>query len=414
MGATGHLYTDLIFYLLIIGLLFIPKKQYERIRFSHLVILLIVARLSFYTFKIATGRVLYDFDTTYYFEYGKMFLSGIYPQMEYPTGALLLFSLLSWPAKNVEVFRLLFPLLQLPFTLLISWILYSFGKRYNNTYASTLFIIIFALSPATNWLWFHRYDDIAISLFLLSLYYLPLNNIKGTLATTLGFTIKWVPIFSWPAHLILWLKQRAYQKVLMSITLGLVLIVALLLPFYLTDKETFTHTYKTQLNRSINGESLYYAVEGTLDDDLPPYGYPEEPFFTDTHIFLFTIIVALGWLLYLIFRVSAQNVTLFAALSLILFIVTNKIYSTQYIIWILPIFMITAIMTNQPRNELLRYGIALVLLDMMNFIKTPITPDNWLIFSRLFWYLLIGLLYYALRCEYKKRLKKSPKLTSNR
>lgn len=405
MGATGQLWTDLVIYGIIALALFIPKKRVQKIRFTHLLALLLAARLAFYAFKIATGRVLYDYDNTYYYEYGQAFLGHLYPQMEYPTGALLLFGVLSLPAPDVETFRLLFPLLQLPFTILIIWTINSFGKRYHNTYASTLFIIIFSLSPAANWLWFHRYDDIAASILLAGLLFMQRDSIKGTLALVVGFTVKWVPILALPAHLIHWLKNRDWHKAAISVLLALLIIAALSVPFYLTDKETFTHTYKTQINRTINGESLYYAIEGSQAQDVPPYGYPDKLFFTDELLLPLIILAALGWLIYLTITVDKDNLTVLAALSLIAFIITNKIYSTQYIIWILPIFMIAAIITRQGRTELLLYCFALIALDITNFVKTPITPQHWLAFSRLFWLLLLGLFIYTISNNHRKRFK---------
>jgi uncharacterized membrane protein len=405
MGSLGTLWIDLIVYALLACLLLLPRRFFERLKLRHLIIIILVARLSYYAFKVISGCVLYDYDTTYYYTYGSELFHGNYPQMEYPTGALLLFGALSLPAASVEAFRLIFPLLQMPFTILITVLLYRFGQRYKKAAVAAFFIILYALSPAINWFWFHRYDETVIALILLALYHLDGKRpLLGTFWTAIGTMVKWVPLLLLPAHAIHWLKKRDWRTVWKAAFIGVAVVLVFSLPFLLIDSGKFTHTYKTQMNRTLNGESVYYALEGDAADGVQPYGYPAEAFFTNLSVSIIAIVAMLIWLAYLFFAVDERNKSLYAILTLLLFIITNKIYSTQYIVWILPLLAVGGMMLKLGRNELPLYLGALLLMDVCNFIKTPVTPASWLFFSRFLWALLVGLFVFVLARTIRGRL----------
>lgn len=396
-GAWGYFGYDLIFYGIIAFLLLIPDKYFTKAKLWHLITLLIVVRAGYFFFKLSTGRILFDYDTTYYFNYGRELLAGNYPLMEYPTGALISFGLMSIFTTKIEIFRIIFPIIQLPFGILIILYLNKFGKLLKQNVFTQKISLIYILSPSILWFWFHRYDEFAISFFIISLYYFAINkNIKGTFLSTLGALIKWVPIFSLPSEIILWFKQKKYKLLLQYGGFAILILLILSVPFYVVSPKTFTHTYTNQTSRILNGESSYYSLEGNFANPIPPYGYPKKPFFTNEIILIITIIICILWLLFMIWKVDKSNHIVFSGLTMILFIITNKIFSTQYIVWLIPTLAIIMMYLKKRSIENYILLFVILLLDLTNFIKTPVTPNNWLIFARIFWILIIAIFTYII------------------
>lgn len=397
MGAFKYLWIDLIINIILIILLLFFIKKIEKIKFKYLVILFLLTRLIYYIFKVSSGSVPFDSDTAWYYNYGRLFLGGEYPVMEYPQGALFIFTAISRFAPSIESFRLIFPLFQLPFGLIVIYSINWFGKALRNKKISNGGIAVYALSPSILWFWFYRFDEMAVALLLLSLIFLSANKKEiGSFFAFIGFSVKWFPIVIMPNYWLYCIKKRHYKELTASITIFALLSCLLFLPFYITDREKFIHTYETHLPRNILGESSYFSMESAITGEkIAPYESPDPPkIFTNNVALLMTVIAFLSWFLYVWKTIKKERLVIYSCFTVLLFVVTNRIYSTQYIVWLLPLLIIIAMHLKLKENEIKSYMVLLVLMQLFNFLKSPVPFENWIIFARSFWIIFISIIIF--------------------
>jgi uncharacterized membrane protein len=213
----------------------------------------------------------------------------------------------------------------------------------------------------------------------------------------IGFSVKWFPVIILPNYGLYWLKNRNYKKIFETAAILILLSIILLLPFYISSSEKFLHTYKTHLPRAILGESSYYSIESVITGEkIAPYESPNPPkIFTNNITLIITIIVFLSWFLYVWQTVKKERLAQYSCFTILLFVITNRVYSTQYIVWLLPLLIIIAMHIKLTEKEIKIYFTALVLLQLLNFLKSPVPLQNWVLFARLFWILLISIMIFS-------------------
>jgi hypothetical protein len=149
--------------------------------------------------------------------------------------------------------------------------------------------------------------------------------------------------------------------------------------------------------RTILGESSYFSLESAITgEQIAPYDSPKPPkIFTNNVALIITAIALLSWFFYVWKTVRKENLIVYSCFTIFLFVITNRIYSTQYIVWLLPLFILVAMHLKLTENEIKFYCIALILLQLFNFLKSPVPIENWIIFARLFWVLFISLILFS-------------------
>ena len=97
-------------------------------------------------------------------------------------------------------------------------------------------------------------------------------------------------------------------------------------------------------------------------------------------------LLATSWLIYLAVKVTGKDYAHFSAITVILLVIVNKIYSTQYVVSILPILLIRLIQLP-PRVDLFHITSIAIAIQILNCLKTPALADipYWIIASALFW-----------------------------
>jgi len=92
------------------------------------------------------------------------------------------------------------------------------------------------------------------------------------------------------------------------------------------------------------------------------------------------------WLIYLAATVKEDNLIFLSALTIIFAVIFNKVYSTQFITWLIPATIICA--AQLPSRIRLAYGgLTATALQILNYLKTPMLSDTpwWVIPSLFFW-----------------------------
>jgi Gpi18-like mannosyltransferase len=412
MGAFNFFLYDLVFTLALISVISIlwKKKILEKIELKHLIATLLITKISFLLFKISTNTMVFDADVEWYYLNGSQFISGKIPQMEYPQFALLIFSFNAFLSGGLNNFRIVFPLFQLFFGVVIIAFFYKIALLFKNKIAGITSALVYCFTPSILWFWLFRFDEIAIALCLAAIYFFIKKRYfySGTLCA-LGTATKWFPLFLVPTFFIYFLNERkSASYFIISLFIFLILIFA---PFYFVDSEKFVYTYKDHFNRTILGESLYYSIESIFTGEhIQPYESPKPPmYFKNEAVFLIFIIGFVLWFCYLLRKVNIDNYAQFSALTILLFIILNKIHSVQYIIWGVPLFLFCFITLKLKEKSKFLFFLIIMVLLTFNWLKgLGMRSENWIYVARLFWLIYIGLFCYILIKINKKDITSTP------
>jgi len=310
-------------------------------------------------------------DVWWYFKYANDFYKNrLLPyqdfSMEYPP-----LSLLNWLipslSGNYDNFCQLFLLQNILLTIICLFIVYKLlGKFISNklqciltTICSLGFIILFPILLL-------RIDIFPTILCLLSVYsfikYIEIrNNIFSFLAwcfVCLGTLVKIYPILLAITFFLFHLKYKDFKKLLLYfLVLGIIFLPSLVLIFLPTYNSSNFLAYHSE--RSVQVESLYGSIltfASSISDFQTNIVFGHQSyeiedqygrFFAQislsfTVIFIFILIV---YLIYKLLKINNKNkqirLCIFGiTMSIAIFIITNKVFSLQYIIWILPFFII--------------------------------------------------------------------------
>jgi hypothetical protein len=175
--------------------LYKDRLEFSSVGLWKLILLTVCVRLIYLWQRLQLGEMIVDGDIALFYNYAKKFVGGSYPYMEYPQFALLFFSLGYFlSGEQLVSFRIIFPLMQLPFEALIVTCLYKIGAKFGNIQMATILSVFYAVFPFKMLFWFAGYDVIPTAFFLLALYWLITERyVFSAVVMTLGFFTKWVP-----------------------------------------------------------------------------------------------------------------------------------------------------------------------------------------------------------------------------
>jgi hypothetical protein len=370
-----------------VGLLVLTVKRIRGLGPAWIVAGLIFFRVGYMALRFISGKPLFDQDVALYYKYGSSILRGEPVAAEYPELALLIFSLAALPSRSLMEFRIVFPLMTLPFGCLATYMIYRLGLILSDKETASAFAMIYALSPFTAIFWMFKFDEVAVTFALLGIYFmasgrrLPLGS-----ATALGFLVKWFPILVLPAGIIHYFKSNR-KGVLEVIGAFAASAAPILLLFHYFVKGSWLHAYIFHGSRPINGESLYYLIEYALTGKLiRPSSGANPVYITNDVVLIVASAAVILWLIYLAATVKGDNLIFLSALTIMFAVMFNKVYSTQFIIWLIPAILICA--AQLPSRIRLAYGgLTATALQILNYLKMPMLSDTpwWVIPSLFFW-----------------------------
>jgi uncharacterized membrane protein len=190
-------------------------------------------------------------------------------------------------------------------------------------------MIVFAptmiLAATINW------DLIPIA--LVSLAFLAWSKENATLTgVLLGLAIasKFYPVFLLFGFILLAWKNKSWRPTLNMIVATFTTFLAVNIPFAIANFEGWIHFYTFNFGRSIDFGSFWYALTQiglpTIPDDLLN--------FASTALFLLLLI---GIAILVKRAPHSPNIAQISFLILAAFVVTNKVYSPQYVLWLVPL-----------------------------------------------------------------------------
>jgi uncharacterized membrane protein len=246
--------------------------------------------------------------------------------VEYPvlTGTVMWIFALATPAGENEIrnyYRINIAFLAALF-ILIAVIVYRIRPEF--AYLATL-------APAAIGSLYINWDLWAIISMMLSIYWFDRKKYKHS-AVAIGVSIstKFLPVFLLlPIVLILW-RRNEVKELIRYIAIAVLTFAAINLPVLLTTPEGWLRFYELNFDRGQDWGSLWYALS-SLGVNLG-----NTNFFAILALFVSVLFVSL-----LIF--STKNVLTLSDVSFIvlaLVMIASKVYSPQYILWLVPLAVI--------------------------------------------------------------------------
>jgi hypothetical protein len=204
------------------------------------------------------------------------------------------------------------------------------------------------------------YDAVPAFLLVLSLWvYLYRDQAGGFLVATAGALTKWYPAFALPCYLIHQKKTgTATGTIARECLLAGGLVLAATVPFILLNATGFFNTYTTHIGRTAEVNSLMYY----LDAIGASVGFG-----TVSAVSLLLVLAAELALLYWYYRSpDTRPETLISCIfiAIFVFVLCNKVFSTNYIIWLTP--FLALLLCRTPRHILLFY-----LVQVVMYLETP-------------------------------------------
>lgn len=285
---------------------------------------------------------------------------------EYPPLALLAFLLPALVTRSQLPYNIVFVFEMLLFDLLIMWAIAKIVPRFGLPLKETLLIytlLLLAIGPLV----IIRFDFLPASLVMVSL--LAFGNGKNRTAwatVALGVGAKLYPVLIVPLFAIYHLAKKQYRRLVEGCVAFLAVLVVLVGPWLVIDAAGFWDSMVFyHLGRGLHSESAYgtFLLLGkvmglTQVDTGLSFGswnlfspLADRLAGVSFYITAGLLLVAYGWFAGLLRKRSNRGeqeslvesrLLQFAWLVILVFILTNKVFSAQYLIWLCPLLPMIA------------------------------------------------------------------------
>jgi hypothetical protein len=289
-----------------------------------------------------------DRDTRIYGAEGASLVDGRFPRSEYPPGAVVLFGLESWLHRPVHTAN---AFVMVPFQLAIVGSVWSLRTRFSGWLAAVV-----ALWPMSAYYWEFRFD-LAPTAFLVAGLALALRRrwAWAGLALGLGAAVKWSPALAFAA-LALWCVAAGLRRAAGRLSLGFAAgVLVVYLPFLAWSPSELGAAYSTQSGRPFTGASLWYVPFHALGQTKPlakSYGYAGAPHWANAIAIALQVVAVVATLLVAVrVRRSLRAGVSCAALAPVVFFLTNRIFSPQFLVLLLPAWVVAIALLAESRRE---------------------------------------------------------------
>lgn len=376
------------------GLLLVGARSGGRgIRARDVLLLAVLTRIAYYAMRLAQGALVVDQDVELFFNYGREFASGRYPEMEYPQGALLLFAgeyLLS--GGSLAAFRLVFPLASLLSDLVTLGSLLWLGRRYSVESTSTLLGMFYALSPFTLALWYGKYDVVPAALLMLGVaLFVARRHALSGVALGIGFLTKWFPGIAVAFFVVYLLRKRDYGAALRHAGVAAAAVLLPLLAFWLVSPDRVVYTYAVHMGRPVMGQSLMYIPVYFLDpgarltSDTSPWNDTEGGRLGGTATTLILLVAELLLVARLAWKPAREeSAVTFACLGVAAFILLNRVFSPQFLLVLFVAYAIGFVAQAVRYRGARSAAIAQLALTLLSYLIWPLWYADWFAVSMLF------------------------------
>jgi uncharacterized membrane protein len=292
----------------------------------------------------------------YYSDYASKIMGGSLPYrdfiFEYPPFSLLFFILPRLVTSSYGIYSVLYQAEVAIFDLVGVFVVFDIARRLGTAPWKSLTVYtaaILAMGPITAL----QFDIIPAIMVLLALYFFLLGKHKTSWALiALGTMTKIYPVVVAPVLLIYYFRSREYEKIRSGIiTFGSVCLM-IMLPFLVLSPSSLLNLYSYHAQRGIQLESIYSSfllVANKLGfiSAQPYFSFGSwnvvgsiENIIAGLSTYLLIILLLLAyWFIYRQTEKGKRDVSQLGAfflLAIIIVMITSKILSPQYVIWLIP------------------------------------------------------------------------------
>jgi hypothetical protein len=300
-----------------------------------------------------------DRDTGVYHLEGRSLLNGHYPRAEYPPGAVVLFGLEEW--LHPSAVHTANGFLMVPFQLATVAAVWSVRTRWSAWLAAVV-----ALWPMSAYWWEFRFDLVPAAFLALGLVLALRRRWDWAgLALGIGTAVKWSPALAFAA-LALWCLAAGLRGAAVRLSAWFAVgLLAIYLPFVAWAPEQLGAAYSGQSSRPFTGASLWYVPFHVLGQTRPiakSYAYAGAPRWANAlAVAIQVVLVAATVLAAVRVRRSLPAGVAVAAMAPVVFLLTNKIFSPQFLIPLLAAWAVAiALLARTRREQAALAGLALV------------------------------------------------------
>jgi len=319
---------------------------------------------------------------------GLALLHGGYPRSEYPSGAVLLFALETWlgggSARIPHAFLMVVP------QAVIVAAIWRLRTRWSRWFAA-----LAGLWPLNAFFWEFRYDLMPAAALVAGLLLARTGRLGASGACFgLGAALKWVPALSLVAMTLWLLCRRRPREAAVHAAAGAAVFAIIDLPFLLWRPRAFAAAYSLQGGRGITGESLPYLllhVVGLAHIDGLPYYDAARPAWAD-RVAVAGQAIVIVLMLVAVARARSQSAAVaLAALLPAAFLLTNRIFSAQFLVFALAVWAVAASLVVRTAREQLLVGAGIAVATTANTLIYPAQASHWVVASALLFAVACGL-----------------------
>ena len=211
-----------------------------------------------------------------------------------------------------------------------------------------------------------RFDIFPTLMCLFALYFFKTNRMNLVwIMIAIGTMTKLFPALMAPIFLIHLCMNGMKREALKGVGICVVIGIISMLPFLIADPETMFTFLTYHMDRGMQTESLVSSFLMLFDKvGLIDIGYqfnygsdhiygPIPDAIAGIMLYIMIIMIAATYIIYgnLVHRIKEENVflgiTFACTIVIMIFILINKVLSSQYLIWIIPFVVLTCILMNQ-------------------------------------------------------------------
>jgi hypothetical protein len=379
----------------------------KQINLRFLLFLTLLTRLSFLVLTSLVNHPGVDGDMKLFYGYGREFADGGYPAMEYPPGAMILFSLGPRLGLNLAAFPVFMSLVNFLADLLTVSSLFTLGRLVKHKRPAALAGLWWALFPLGLVFGPTRYEPVVAAALLLGTAWFLLDQpLLSGLSLGLGFTLKWLPVLAAPAFFLSYLKAREFSKLFLFPLALLLTAGAIMLPFYLKQPLTFKYPYHFHRIRVTTGESIYYPLIFLLQPKLrfapteAPWNEVAGSLFGRTLTTLIQLSAVVLVSLAVLFprrEKRPRQAAVLALAAVVLFTLLNRAFSPQFFVLTAAAYLAMAVLADFERKAFLNFAALLLAASFSGYLIWPLFLPFWLLASVFFFAVQLGLLALIFR-----------------
>jgi len=328
-----------------------------------------------------------------YFPYADTLAHGSVPEMEYPQFALVFMAIPRVFASTPFGYNIAFVAEVFVFFMIGLIVTGKLAKRYYQSQRKIMLIYTILMLLMFEFV-VDRYDIFPAVLTLTSLYcFVTKKYAWAFLLLSIATMTKLYPAVLFPIYLFPFIINRDWSNALKSAGVFVVVAILIILPFYILDSGSAFHFLTYHMDRPLQIESTPSAIISVgsilgLTNTSIGYGYGSDnlvgswpdavtPYMT--YLMLLAIIAIYVMYAYLLLRLRKEGqdnennrmILLGGAalLSILAFIIFGKVFSSQYLIWIIPFIafmMMTSIDHTSKLHIMILSGVSIA-LTQLNF-----------------------------------------------